>query len=275
MLKICSISGHRSIPTAQLPQLEKHLEAELLQLIQNGFTEFRAGGALGFDTLAAKTVLRLRDQHPQIRLVLCLPCQTQTVRWTPEEQAVYQEILKQADGCVYTSKNYFPGCMQKRNRALVDGSNLLLCYLTKPNSGTAYTVQYAQKSRVAVLNIAGFLDDTPDHLKHVVDFFQRGMVPFLVLSVLRKQPQTSYQIRNQLKTDDLPVVHGPSFYTNLFRMEQKQYIITIRFPEESGRHVYLLFSTAYGEAYYKRLCAAYDSASHNLQKFIKCVSSSY
>lgn len=64
MQKICSFSGHRSIPSDQLPQLEKRLEAELCNLIHCGFTKFRAGGALGFDTLAAQAVLRLREQYP-------------------------------------------------------------------------------------------------------------------------------------------------------------------------------------------------------------------
>ena len=35
-------------------------------------------GTLGFDTLAAQCVLSLKNQHPHIKLILVLPCITQT-----------------------------------------------------------------------------------------------------------------------------------------------------------------------------------------------------
>lgn len=272
MQKICSFSGHRSIPASQLPQLTKHLEAELLQLIRYGFTEFRAGGALGFDTLAAQTVLRLREQRPQIRLVLYLPCKTQANRWTQEQQAVYQDIMKRADDCIFTSESYCPGCMHKRNRALVDGSHLLLCYLAKPTGGTAYTVQYAQKNSVACLNLASFSEEAPEHMQHALDFYQRGMAPYVLLSVLREQPQSSYKVLKQLKAYDLPILHAPSFYSILFDMEQEQYILSIKLPCETGRRRIFLFLTAHGEACYDRLNAVYTSASKNLNQFLNVVS---
>lgn len=73
-LHTCCFTGHRDIPPEILPALAAKVEAEVLELIADGIRYFYAGGALGFDTLAAETVLRLRDQFPQIRLILALPC---------------------------------------------------------------------------------------------------------------------------------------------------------------------------------------------------------
>lgn len=44
--------------------------------------------------------------------------------------------------------------MMRRNRALVDGAGLVIAYYNgEGKGGTAYTVRYAKKNRVAVLNL--------------------------------------------------------------------------------------------------------------------------
>lgn len=146
-------TGHREIPLLQLPKTKKNLEFTIEEAIQNGYLYFGAGGALGFDTLAAKTVLKLRKQYPQIKLILVLPCKTQTRGWRQKDIDEYESIMEQADKVVYTSENYFNGCMQKRNRHLVDGSSLCIAYLTKESGGTAYTVNYAKKNGLNIINI--------------------------------------------------------------------------------------------------------------------------
>lgn len=113
-----------------------------------------AGGALGFDTLAAQTVLRLREGYPGMKLILVLPCLTQTRGWKPGDVAEYERIKAQADKVVYTAQQYTPGCMHKRNRHLADHSGVCVCYLTKGNGGTAYTVQYAKEHGLEIINIA-------------------------------------------------------------------------------------------------------------------------
>ena len=55
---------------------------------------------------------------------------------------------------VYTSQAYTAGCMHKRNRHLVDNSSVCVCYLTKDSGGTAYTVRYARKRGLEVINLA-------------------------------------------------------------------------------------------------------------------------
>ena len=68
--------------------------------------------------------------------------------------AIYEEIKSQADKVVYTSHDYFRGCMFKRNRHLVNGSSVCIAYLTQEKGGTAYTVNYARQSNVQVINLA-------------------------------------------------------------------------------------------------------------------------
>ena len=76
-------------------------------------------GALGFDTLAALAVLELKQQYPQIKLILVLPCRNQTREWKEADIQKYEWIKSKADKVVYTSEHYYNGCMQKRNRHLI------------------------------------------------------------------------------------------------------------------------------------------------------------
>lgn len=152
--KTCCFTGHRQLPERNKMEIQARLEDVVVSLIHSGYLYFGAGGALGFDTLAAQTVLRLRKSYPQIKLILVLPCISQADRWAPEDVRTYREIMKQADKVVYTSQDYSPGCMFKRNRHLVDHSSACIYYLTKKSGGTAYTDEYARERRLKIFNIA-------------------------------------------------------------------------------------------------------------------------
>ena len=134
--------------------LARRIKTILVDLIENGYRYFGAGGALGFDTLAAQTVLDLKARYPHIKLILVLPCLSQADSWSSHDQEVYEYIKAAADKVVYTSREYSKGCMHKRNRHLVDNSSACVCYLTEKTGGTAYTVEYANRMNLFVINIA-------------------------------------------------------------------------------------------------------------------------
>ena len=52
----CCFTGHRKIPPMQSVEIAERLKTELIKLIDQGYLFFGAGGALGFDTIAAKAV---------------------------------------------------------------------------------------------------------------------------------------------------------------------------------------------------------------------------
>lgn len=150
----CCFTGHRELSVWGRKQLAAKLEATITGLIDRGIIFYGAGGARGFDTLAAQTVLKLKPNYPSIKLILVLPCLTQTRGWRPEDIAEYERIKAQADKVVYTAQDYSKGCMHKRNRHLVDNSSVCVCYLTKDSGGTAYTVRYARERGLEVINLA-------------------------------------------------------------------------------------------------------------------------
>ncbi|MBR1738028.1 MAG: DUF1273 family protein [Firmicutes bacterium] len=152
--RTCCFTGHRNIPAYKTAEIKSRLKSVIRNLISEGIIYFGAGGALGFDTIAALTVLELKEEYPQIKLILVLPCENQTFGWSVDDVVTYNDIKARADKCVYTSKNYYNGCMQKRNRHLVDNSSICVCYLTQNSGGTFYTVNYARNNGLKIYNIA-------------------------------------------------------------------------------------------------------------------------
>lgn len=108
---------------------------------------------MGFDTIAAQAVLSVKETHPEVKLILVLPCENQTKYWEQQDIDVYNDIKLRADEVKVLAPHYYNGCMQKRNRHLVDFSSTCICFLTGHKGGTAYTVDYAKQKGLDIINV--------------------------------------------------------------------------------------------------------------------------
>lgn len=112
--------------------------------------------ARGVDIWAAETVLSLKAILPSrnIKLWVAIPYDRQSLNWTVQEQARYQKILEKADKVEYVSHDYFNGCLQKRNRYMIDAaSHLIAVYDGVQKGGTKYTIDYARKKGLEIIEI--------------------------------------------------------------------------------------------------------------------------
>ena len=149
--KTCFFTGHRELPDADISYLSRRLEKEVLKLIIRGVTDFRAGGALGFDTLSALTVLKFKKYMPEVKLYLYLPCRDQAKSWRREDIKTYEDILSKANEVFYSQETYKNGCMHERNRCLAENSGYCICYLNKNSGGTFNTIQLAKKNGTKII----------------------------------------------------------------------------------------------------------------------------
>ena len=146
-------TGHRKLNENE-NLINERLFSVIENLVSEGFTRFIAGGALGFDTLAAYAVLEIRETHPHISLAIAIPHRNQAGSWSDEEKDEYKKILEAADEQILLSENYFRGCFHVRNRYMVDNSTVCVAYLLEEKGGTFSTVKYAQKKGLRVINLA-------------------------------------------------------------------------------------------------------------------------
>lgn len=153
-------TGHRHIPPEKIPSVNLSLSRAIASAYANGYRVFLCGGALGFDTLAARQVIAFRQDHPDVRLEIIIPCPSQSARWSLSDQAAYQEILSLADHFQVLSPFYYEGCMLSRNRYMVSHSSLCICYLVKMSGGTWSTVREALAQDLTILKLAMPSGDT-------------------------------------------------------------------------------------------------------------------
>ena len=148
----CAFTGHRVIPRADYERIKSNTVAAVRALLARGFYHFLVGGALGFDTLAARIILMLRESHPEIRLTVAVPCEGQSDGWQEADRVRYEKIIEHADRALLLSRGYSRSAMLKRNRYMIDNSAACIAYLTKNRGGSAYTVNYASERGLEIIN---------------------------------------------------------------------------------------------------------------------------
>ena len=148
----CCFTGHRVIAINDKEKLISDLEKTVEELIKKGVKHFICGGAIGFDTLAAQTILKMKEKY-DVLLEIAVPCRDQDAKWNKKQQAEYQKILKSADKVTVLFEKYVTGCMHYRDAFMVDNSDILVSYYRGRNGGTQYTFLYAESRGLKVINL--------------------------------------------------------------------------------------------------------------------------
>ena len=155
----CAFSGHRTIKQAHRGKISSLIARAIEYAYSEGCRTFYSGGAIGFDTLAAQQVIRFRMTHPDVRLILLLPCVDQGARWTDAQRNMYSHLLSEANETAYISESYTPSCIKKRNEALAAVGDIMICYLCHRVSGTGQTVSIAKSLGQRVYNLYPSLEE--------------------------------------------------------------------------------------------------------------------
>ena len=152
-MESCAFSGHRAIPASSGQALRDLLMRAITYAYEQGCRDFLAGGAVGFDTLAAREVIRFRIAYPDVRLVLLLPCIEQDVKWSEAQKDAYRYTLSVADEVVYLSDEYTKSCIRERNFMLASRADIMICYLGRRDSGSGQTAAMADKMGKQIYNL--------------------------------------------------------------------------------------------------------------------------
>ena len=153
-VKICAFTGHRQIKSEHQSTLPDLLARAVNYAYSEGCRVFLSGGAIGFDTMAAREVIRFRLTHPDVKLVMLLPCLNQDERWSDAQKDAYDYVLSAANEVRYISEQYDADCMRRRNLALAEECDIMISYVYKQRSGSSQTARMAKLRAKAVYNLA-------------------------------------------------------------------------------------------------------------------------
>ena len=110
-----------------------------------GATTFACGLARGCDFYFAEAVLRLQEQAEGISLEAWIPCPEQPNRWKEPDQARYRTLLTRCSRVHVVEPAYAPGCMLRRNRAMLQAADWLISVYDGSGGGTGAAVAYANR----------------------------------------------------------------------------------------------------------------------------------
>lgn len=126
-------------------ELKKKINNEIEKLFQRGFTHFISGMAEGVDIYCAEAVIELKKKYKDVILTAVFPYNHKGKDRCEKEKERLIETLRNTDKVITLQENYSPGCFYKRNRYMVDNSDLLFAVYSS-HGGTAYTIKYAAET---------------------------------------------------------------------------------------------------------------------------------
>ena len=147
-----SFFGHRMIdrPFPIEQQLEK-LICDLLK--EKEYVEFLVGRDGEFDQLVSSSVRRckraIRDDNSA--LVWVMPYETAEYR---DNEDAFHNYYDEVEVCGASAGGHFKGAHQKRNREMVDRSDLVVFFVERETGGAYQTMRYAEKNGKQYINLA-------------------------------------------------------------------------------------------------------------------------
>lgn len=151
---VCCVTGHRSkgFPFEREELNYRYLfyidmlRNEIGRAIYCGCDWFVTGMAEGADLDFAEIVIDFRYEEYEVSLEAALPYPWKNPKRESEFSEKCDYVLQKCDKKTEVSDHYFKGCMQKRNRYMVDKSDVIIAVWNgKHKGGTWDTIKYARE----------------------------------------------------------------------------------------------------------------------------------
>ncbi|WP_250277792.1 SLOG family protein [[Clostridium] colinum] len=168
MNKVCSFTGHRP-NKFNFKYDEEHIDCirikaklidEIENLYLNGVKYFLTGCAMGVDIWCAEIVLQLMKKYNDIKLFCVLPFNNHCEKWNESYKLRLKNIIDNSTKTIKLQESYTTDCYFKRNKYLVDKSNIILGVydLNIEKSGTKNTLNYAIQQNKEIIILSYFVN---------------------------------------------------------------------------------------------------------------------
>ena len=158
---ICCVTGHRpkgfpfpyDIDNEYFNTYLDVLNDTVEDLVYEGYTNFISGMADGVDLDFASIIVGISNRFEGIVFESALPYPLRISSKATESDEIRHSLVNASQKITVVSSQYFRGCMQKRNRYMVDRSSLLVSAFNGTKGGTEFTFNYAKKQGLRIVNV--------------------------------------------------------------------------------------------------------------------------
>lgn len=157
----CCFTGHRpsKLPwrddesDARCASLKRRILTAVETACEEGMEHFICGMAEGCDLYFCEAVLTAKGKFPHVTLEAAIPCSSQADAWSAGQRTRYERLRAACDFETLVQERYTPGCMQRRNRYMVDHSCMLIAAHDGLPGGTRSTIQYAMQRGLFIVDL--------------------------------------------------------------------------------------------------------------------------
>lgn len=133
--------------------LKERIRETVVGLIEEGYTHFISGMALGADMWFAECIVDLTDIYGDIELEAAVPYRGQRDRLVAVDRFRYDAVIEKCAQVTVLSNEYTKYCMNKRNKYMVDNSDVVLIVNYAESGGTVNTRAYAEKKKKRIIDL--------------------------------------------------------------------------------------------------------------------------
>lgn len=141
-IKTCCVTGNRYIEEKKVKTTRNEITLAVMSAIFKDCKKFISGFSYGVDLIFADVVLELKQKYTDISLHAEIPYRKRL--FTSDEK--FQKLIEQCSSIYITSENYYKGCFGKRNKEMIEKSDLLIAVYDKSaKDSTKFNINYAKK----------------------------------------------------------------------------------------------------------------------------------
>ena len=142
--RACCAFGHREVYENITDQLDK----AVLEAAAQGCVIFYTGAMGRFDSLFASAVRKAKRNYPNIKLICVKPYMTKEINENGDYlYSLYDDIIIPTELADIHPKSAIP----KRNRLLVDWSDIVIGYIKRQYGGAYTAIRYARSIKKEVI----------------------------------------------------------------------------------------------------------------------------
>lgn len=120
---------------------------------EHDYVDFLVGRDGDFDQIVSSEIRRVKREEykPNCSLIWVMPYVKAEYM---QNQASFESYYDEVEICSESCRVHPKAAIQKRNRSMVDRSDLVVCYVTHNSGGAFQTMRYAECNGKALINIS-------------------------------------------------------------------------------------------------------------------------